>query len=96
MEQIAGHIPGARNRPCGSMVGEDGCMLPAEDVRPLIAGEGERAERPMVISCGSGVTACFGMLAARVAGLPDPILYAGSYSDWVSAGMPVETGPGTD
>ena len=33
------------------------------------------------------------VLAARVAGLPDPILYPGSYSDWVGAGLPVATGP---
>jgi thiosulfate/3-mercaptopyruvate sulfurtransferase len=93
MEQVAGHIPGARNRACASLLGEDGRMLPPDVILHLIRGEGERAERPLVISCGSGVTACFGMLAARVAGLPDPILYPGSYSDWVGAGMPVVTGP---
>ena len=93
MEEVAGHIPGARNRPCLSLVTEDGRLLPADELAPLIRGEGERAERPMVMSCGSGVTACFGMLAARVAGLPDPILYPGSYSDWVGAGMPVARGP---
>lgn len=93
IEQVAGHIPGARNRPCGSMLTEDGRMLPGEAVLPLIRGEGERAERPLVLSCGSGVTACFGTLAARVAGLPDPLLYPGSYSDWVGAKMPVATGP---
>lgn len=92
MEDVAGHIPGARNRPCGSMLTEDGHMLPGNEVLPLIRGEGERAERPLVVSCGSGVTACFGMLAARVAGLPDPILYPGSYSDWVGAEMPVAIG----
>ena len=92
VEDVAGHIPGARNRPCLSMVAEDGRLLPADELEPLIRGEGERAERPLVISCGSGVTACFGMLAARVAGLPDPVLYPGSYSDWVRAGMPVAGG----
>ena len=92
MEQIAGHIPGARNRPCASMLAEDGRLLPADELGLLIRGEGERADRPMVISCGSGVTACFGMVAARAAGLPDPTLYPGSYSDWVAAGMPVATG----
>ena len=96
MERVAGHIPGARNRPCASMVADDGRLLPADDLRPLIRGEGERAQRPMVISCGSGVTACFGMLAARVAGLPDPVLYPGSFSDWVGAGMPVVEGPEPD
>jgi thiosulfate/3-mercaptopyruvate sulfurtransferase len=39
------------------------------------------------------VTACLNALGMRVAGLPDPILYAGSYSDWSSAGEPVATGP---
>ena len=91
-ERVAGHIPGARNRPYDTMLAVDGRMLPAEDVLPLIRGEGERTELPMVISCGSGVTACFGSLAARVAGLPDPILYPGSFSDWVGADMPVATG----
>ena len=44
-------------------------------------------------SCGSGVTACFTSLAMRVAGLPDPILYPGSYSDWTRSGLEVATGP---
>ena len=46
----------------------------------------------VVTSCGSGVTACHTALAMRMAGLPDPILYPGSYSDWSRAGMPVVTG----
>ncbi|MEZ4596361.1 MAG: hypothetical protein R3C32_05650 [Chloroflexota bacterium] len=46
----------------------------------------------VVVSCGSGVTACHTALAMRVAGLDDPLLYAGSYSDWVNAGLPVVTG----
>ena len=47
--------------------------------------------RPQVMSCGSGVTACLGILASRVAGLPDPLLYPGSYSDWSAAHLPVAT-----
>ena len=93
IEKVGGHIPGARNRPCGSMMTNDGRLLPADEVLQLIRGEGARSELPLVISCGSGVTACFGMLAARVAGLPDPILYPGSFSDWVGHDMPVATGP---
>jgi thiosulfate/3-mercaptopyruvate sulfurtransferase len=46
----------------------------------------------MVMSCGSGVTACLGILAARVAGLPEALLYPGSYSDWSAAGLPIATG----
>ena len=96
MERIAGHIPGARNCSCGSMLDEHGRMKPAEEVGLLIRGEGERSDLPLVISCGSGVTACFGMLAARVAGLPDPILYPGSFSDWVGSDLPVVQGPEPD
>jgi thiosulfate/3-mercaptopyruvate sulfurtransferase len=93
IERVAGHIPGARNRPCASMLDAAGRMLPPDQLRTLIRGDGARATLPLVLSCGSGVTACFGLLAARVAGLPDPILYPGSYSDWVGSGMPVATGP---
>lgn len=96
MEVIGGHIPGARNRPCASMMDEDGRMLPANQVRPLIRGAGERAELPLVLSCGSGVTACYGALAARVAGLPDPTIYPGSFGDWVGSDMPVATGAEPD
>jgi thiosulfate/3-mercaptopyruvate sulfurtransferase len=46
-----------------------------------------------VISCGSGVSACHHALAMRAAGLPDPLLYPGSYSDWTQRGLPVATGP---
>ena len=92
VEKIGGHIPGARNRPCASMMTEDGRMLPADEVGPLIRGDGERAQQPLAISCGSGVTACYGALAARLAGLPDPLIYPGSFSDWVDSGMPVVEG----
>jgi thiosulfate/3-mercaptopyruvate sulfurtransferase len=95
-DAIGGHIPGARNRPCGSMLTEDGRMKPPEELLPLIRGEGERAQLPLVISCQSGVTACFGALAARVTGLPDPLIYPGSFSDWVAREMPVVEGTEPD
>jgi len=47
----------------------------------------------VVTSCGSGTNACQNALAMRLAGLPDPLLYPGSYSDWSRSGMPVATGP---
>jgi thiosulfate/3-mercaptopyruvate sulfurtransferase len=53
--------------------------------------EGVVAE-PVVVSCGSGVNACHLALAMREAGLPDPLLYPGSYSDWTRSGMPIATG----
>jgi thiosulfate/3-mercaptopyruvate sulfurtransferase len=41
--------------------------------------------------CGSGTNACHNALAMRLAGLPDPILYVGSYSDWARSGMPTDS-----
>ncbi|HET9681581.1 MAG TPA: rhodanese-like domain-containing protein, partial [Candidatus Limnocylindrales bacterium] len=52
---------------------------------------GEPAQE-VVPYCGSGVTACHHALAMRVAGLPDPTIYVGSYSDWSRSGLPVATG----
>lgn len=96
VERVAGHIPGARNCPTALLVGADGRLRRPETLRALVRGDGERSQLPLVISCGSGVTACFGALAARVAGLPDPLIYPGSYSDWVGAGMPVVVGKEPD
>jgi thiosulfate/3-mercaptopyruvate sulfurtransferase len=45
----------------------------------------------VVVACGSGINACQVALAMRTAGLPDPLLYPGSYSDWSRSGMPIAT-----
>lgn len=92
VDRVAGHIPGARNRPVRSLLDEDGRLLPSERLETLLRAEGSRAGRQGVMSCGSGVNACLGVLAARVAGMPQPLLYPGSYSDWTNAHLPVNTG----
>ena len=93
VDAYAGHIPTAVSRPLAGNLGPDGRFLAPDDLRARFAGLGER----VVTSCGSGVNACHNALAMRVAGLPDPLLYEGSYSDWTRSGMPVATGdePGT-
>jgi thiosulfate/3-mercaptopyruvate sulfurtransferase len=83
-----GHIPTAHNLPTAGNLGPDGRFLPADALRARFADLGGE----VVTSCGSGITACHNALAMRVAGLPDPILYPGSYSDWSRAGLPVATG----
>ncbi len=57
-----------------------------------VRGDGA-AETDVVTSCGSGVSACHNALAIRLAGLPSPLLYPGSWSDWSTAGFPVAMGP---
>ena len=87
-----GHIPGAVSAPSAANLGPDG-LLQAPDALAARYGSLGAVGGEVVVSCGSGVTACHTALAMRVAGLPDPVLYAGSYSDWVTAGLPVLTGP---
>jgi thiosulfate/3-mercaptopyruvate sulfurtransferase len=91
VDPVPGHIPSARSLPTGGNLGSDGRFLAPDALRQRFAGAGCEADE-VVTSCGSGVTACHNALAMRVAGLPDPILYAGSFSDWSSAGEPVVTG----
>jgi thiosulfate/3-mercaptopyruvate sulfurtransferase len=87
-----GHIPGARNRPAAELLDEAGVLLPPDGIRERLLAGAPASGAPMVMSCGSGVTACYGALAARVARLDDPMIYPGSYSDWSAAGLPVATG----
>lgn len=96
-----GHIPTAVNAPTDGNLRPDGRFLPADQLRARFDALRRAAleagaagpEGPVVTSCGSGVSACHNALAMRVAGLPDPILYPGSYSDWSTAGGPVAVGP---
>ncbi len=88
VDPVPGHIPGARSHPSANSLAPDGHFLGPDVLRDRLGGLGH----DVVTSCGSGVTACHTALAMRMAGLPDPILYPGSYSDWSRAGMPVTTG----
>jgi thiosulfate/3-mercaptopyruvate sulfurtransferase len=96
IDAYPGHIPTAVSAPTDGNLGPDGTFLPADALRARFAGLGaDVAGRHLdvVTSCGSGVAACHNALAMRVAGLTDPILYVGSYSDWSRAGLPVAVGP---
>jgi thiosulfate/3-mercaptopyruvate sulfurtransferase len=93
IDAVAGHIPTAVSAPTDDNLGPDGRFLPptalAERYRALGA---DGASREVVTTCGSGVSATHHALALRVAGLPDPLLYPGSYSDWTQSGLPIATG----
>jgi thiosulfate/3-mercaptopyruvate sulfurtransferase len=92
VDPVAGHIPTAVSAPTATFLGADGRFLAADALRARFESLGEGGERPVVVACGSGVNACQLALAMRAAGLPDPLLYPGSYSDWSRAGMPIATG----
>lgn len=94
IDPVPGHIPTARNAPTDGNLGPDGRLLGVAQLAARFQALGaDGSEGPVVTSCGSGVSACFNSLAMRVAGLPDPFLYPGSYSDWSRSGMPVAVGP---
>jgi thiosulfate/3-mercaptopyruvate sulfurtransferase len=78
----AGHAPGARNLPFGSLYREDGTFKPVEELRRLFAEAGIDPTRPFVASCGSGVTANSLIFAAHLIGNDDTRLYDGSWSEW--------------
>ncbi len=83
LDPVAGHIPGARNRPYGLNLNADGTFKPAEVLRAQFAELlGATAPEHVAHYCGSGVTACHNLLAMEVAGLGGTRLYPGSWSEW--------------
>ncbi len=94
LDPVAGHIPGALNRPFGLNTGADGKFKPAAQLRAeferLLAG---RNPSTVVHYCGSGVSAVPNLLAMEVAGLGATSLYAGSWSEWCNdSSRPVAQG----
>jgi thiosulfate/3-mercaptopyruvate sulfurtransferase len=95
IDPVAGHVPGALNRPFLRNLGTDGLFLEPSALRAAwttLLGGTETSR--LVSMCGSGVTACHNLLALEQAGLPGARLYAGSWSEWIrDVTRPVATGP---
>jgi thiosulfate/3-mercaptopyruvate sulfurtransferase len=77
-----GHIPGSINLPYSRLVRPDGTFLPPDDLRQLLAEIGADGGRPVVTTCGSGVSATMITFALARAGLPQGAVYDGSWSEW--------------
>jgi thiosulfate/3-mercaptopyruvate sulfurtransferase len=82
----SGHMPGSHNLPFTELLGPDGTMLPPEALRARFAAAGVDGGRPVVTSCGTGVTAAILTLGLVQAGLPQGAVYDGSWTEW--AGRP--------
>lgn len=94
IDRVAGHVPGARNRPFSQNLAADGCFKPAQVLRvEFDTALGGHAPRDVVHMCGSGVTACHNLLAMEVASLRGSRLFAPSWSGWCGdPARPVATG----
>lgn len=94
LDPVAGHIPGALNRPFTDNLGADGRFKPREQLQAefdaLLAG---RDAVGVVHHCGSGVSAVPNVLAMELAGYPPAALYGGSWSEWSrTPGLPMAQG----
>jgi thiosulfate/3-mercaptopyruvate sulfurtransferase len=88
----SGHIPGSASLPYTDLLNPDGTFRPADAVRERMMQAGVDGARPVVTSCGSGVTACILTLGLRIAGLPEGAVYDGSWTEWGGrSDTPVET-----
>jgi thiosulfate/3-mercaptopyruvate sulfurtransferase len=77
----SGHIPGSLNLPWRDVV-QSGEIKPAGEIKTLMAQAGVDIERPVITSCGSGVTAAILVLALASVGKSDVALYDGSWAEW--------------
>jgi thiosulfate/3-mercaptopyruvate sulfurtransferase len=90
----SGHIPGSRSLPYDQLVDPASkAVLPPEELERRFRAAGLVPDKPIVCSCGSGVTACALAFGLHLIGWPDAAIYDGSWTEWGAPGdTPVETG----
>lgn len=86
IDLIAGHIPGAINKPYQHNLNTDKTLKEGSELRKMYR---EFTPNTTIVHCGSGVTACQTLLSFAVAGLPIPKLYVGSWSEWSRNKKPI-------
>jgi thiosulfate/3-mercaptopyruvate sulfurtransferase len=88
---VGGHIPGSCNLPSAQLVNADGTLKSRDELAQLFGDLGIDLKRPVVTTCGSGVSACILALGLAVLGREQVAVYDGSWSEWGAvAGLPIE------
>lgn len=94
IDPVAGHVPGALNRPMGDNLQQGRFKNPQQLKDEWNSLLGGRNANLVVHMCGSGITACHNLLSMQIAGLDGAGLYPGSWSEWIQDPLrPVATGP---
>ncbi|WP_353185317.1 rhodanese-like domain-containing protein, partial [Bosea sp. (in: a-proteobacteria)] len=88
----SGHMPGALNVPATVLIA-DGRLKDAAAIAAAFTEAGVDLDRPLITSCGSGVTAAILSTALESIGKPGRALYDGSWSEWGASDRPIATGP---
>ena len=81
-EMASGHIPGSRNLPFGQLFRADGTWKRGAELTQAFTNAGVDLNKPMITTCGSGMTAATVLFGARMTGKTDVALYDGSWSEW--------------
>ena len=86
-----GHIPGSSNVPIASLIADDGGLRPVDEISAAFEAGGIDVSRPVITSCGSGVTACGLALGLALLGNEQVFVYDGSWSEWGASDAPIDT-----
>lgn len=89
-EMRGGHVPSSQNLPAASLV-QEGKLLNQQQLQEKFSAVAE-PEQKLLLSCGSGITACILALGAEVAGYKKKAVYDGSWAEWGASDFPIETG----